>query len=220
VLGAAGLVLLVVPGMFPVANALERSLEDAARPTFRDDVVYDAVVLLGGVVDEDAMARSGQISFNDNVERLVVTHRLLQEGKAQVTIVSGAAMARPELGEAVVLAQQLASWGIAKERIGVEPRARNTRENALYTQEIVRARGYQRVLVVTSAFHMARAKECFAAVGLDVDTLAVDYRAHDHAGRLAEWVPRAQAASITSTMLRELAGRYIYRAQGYGKASR
>ena len=218
VLGAAGIGIMVLSSTSPVSNALVKSLESAARPTYHADVVYDAVVLLGGVVDEEAMARSGLPAYNDNVERLVATHALLRDGKAKVAIISGAALERPELGEAVVLGRQLEEWGIAKERIVIEDRARNTRENAVFTQEIVRARSYQRVLVLTSAFHMVRAAECFAAVGMNVDTLAVDYRGHDHAGRVGEWLPRAHSAAVTTAMLREVAGRFIYRVQGYGKA--
>ena len=39
------------------------------------------------------------------------------------------------------------------------------------------ARGFEKVLVVTSAFHMRRARECFNKVGIPFDTLAVDFRA-------------------------------------------
>ena len=219
VLGALGLTIMVVASTWPVSNALTRRLESAARPTYHEDVVYDAVVLLGGVVDEEAMARSGQPAYNDNVERLVATHRLLRDDKARIVIISGAALERKDLGEAVVLGRQLEDWGIAKDRIIVEDRARNTRENAVFTQEIVRARGFERVLVVTSAFHMVRATECFAAVGMPVDTMAVDYRGHDRAGRVGEWLPRAGSASVTTAMLREVAGRLIYRVQGYGKSA-
>jgi len=218
-LGAAGLAILLLSSSWPISNALTRSLEGAARPTYRPEVVYDVVVLLGGVVDEDAMARSGQLAYNDNVERLVITHKLLRDGNARSVIISGAATDHKELGEAVVLGRQLEDWGIAKERIIIEDRARNTRENAVFTQEIVRARAFERVLVVTSAFHMVRATECFAAVGQPVDTLAVDYRGHDRTGRLGEWLPRAHSASVTTAMLREVAGRLIYRVQGYGKAA-
>ncbi len=219
VLGWAGLALLLLSSTWPISNALTRSLESAARPTYRPDVVYDVAVLLGGVVDEEAMARSGQPAYNDNVERLVMTHKLLREGHARSVIISGAALDHQELGEAVVLGRQLEDWGIAKDRIIIEDRARNTRENAVFTQAIVRARAFERVLVVTSAFHMVRATECFAAVGMPVDTLAVDYRGHDSAGRVGEWLPRAHSASVTSAMLREVAGRFIYRVQGYGKAA-
>jgi len=176
--GALGLGLLGLSSCMPVSQFLAWRLEHATTPTYRDDVTYDAVVLLGGVVDEEVTEKSGQPAYNDNIERLVMTHKLLQDGKAKVAIISSAPLdpKRPEIGEAVVLARQLESWGIARDRILIEDRARNTRENATYSQAIARARGYERVLILTSAFHMVRAAECFAAVGMPVDTLAVDYR--------------------------------------------
>lgn len=215
--GIAGMLVLLVFSLEPVANAIVWKMEHDAPSTFRPDVTYDAVILLGGVTDERVMAVTGQPSYNDNVERLVMTHRLLQEGKARVTIISGAAMdpALARFGEARVLGEQLHDWGIAEDRILLEERARNTRENAVYSAEIVRARGYRKVLVVTSAFHMKRAQECFAAVDLPVDTLAVDYRASDGP---KSWLPRAHALATSSSSIRELFGRVIYRAQGYARS--
>jgi uncharacterized SAM-binding protein YcdF (DUF218 family) len=222
VFGAAGLVVLLLASSEAVSNGLVWNLEHASTSTYRDDVTYDAVILLGGVVDEEASAKSGQPSYNENVERLVMTHRLLRDGKARVVIVSGGTI-DPKLaayGEAVMLGRQLQEWGIPKERIIIEDRARNTRENALYSKEIVRARGFERVLVLTSAFHMLRAAECFAAVDMKVDTLAVDWRGHEHAhDGLAGWLPRARNLSISEGMLRERIGRLVYRAQGYGKSA-
>lgn len=218
--GALGLVVLLVASSYPVSNAILWSLEHATTPTYRPDVTYDAVVLLGGVVDEEVSAVSGQPSYNDNVERAIMTHRLLRDGKARFAIVSGATE-NPRYAassESAMLARQLEEWGIARDRIIIEDRARNTHENAVYAQQIARERGLDRVLIVTSAFHMVRAEECFAAVGMKVDTLAVDYRGHEHTGsRLAEWLPRASALATTSSMAREIFGRLIYRAQGYAK---
>jgi len=185
-------------------------LEHASTSTYDDSVTYDAVILLGGLVDDRAMTTSGQISYNDNVERLIVTHRLVRDGKARVVIVSGVSP------EADVLARQLEDWGIPKERILLEARSRNTRENAVFSQEIARAHDFGRVLVVTSAFHMPRAAECFAAVGMKVDTLSVDYRAAASIP-LGEWLPRAGSLALSTMVLREVAGRFIYRMQGYAK---
>lgn len=216
-LGVVGTVLLYAFSIEPVANAIQWSMERDTPSSYRPDVTYDAVILLGGVTDERVMAVTGQPAYNDNVERLTVTHRLLREGHAKVAILSGAAI-DPSLeryGEARVMGDQLSYWGIEEARIVIEDRARNTRENAVYSAEIVRARGYQRVLMVTSAFHLRRATECFNAVDLPVDTLGVDYRAHD---RTKSWLPRAQALATSSVLIRELFGRVIYRLQGYSRA--
>ena len=186
-------------------------------------MTYDAVILLGGINDERVTAQSGQPAYNDNVERVIATHRLLADGKARLAIVSGA----PEVkelaanGEARVLARQLVAWGIDPGRIILEEQARNTHENALYSQRIARERGFDKVLVVTSAFHMKRAEECFAAIGMKVDTLVVDFRAHASEGPGSEsWFPRAGFLAESAKTLREIAGLYIYRLQGYAKPAR
>lgn len=219
--GIAGVVVLWVASSNVVSNRLQWHLDHASASTIDPNVTYDAVVLLGGMVEEGASAAAGQASYNENVERLIATHRLLRDNRARVAIISGATIdpALAAWGEAATLGRQLEDWGIAKERIIIEGRARNTHENAVYTQLIAKERGFQQVLIVTSAFHMIRAAECFAGVGMKVDTLAVDYRAGDRAGAgLGGWLPRAQSLATTSAMTREMLGRWIYRVQGYGKA--
>ena len=218
--GAAGLAVLLVASSPTIANALLWRLEHSATSSFRKDETYDVVILLGGVVEEIPTKTSGMPSYNENVERLIATHRLLRDGNARFAIVSGAAFSAEyaAYGESVVLARQLEDWGIAKPRIIAEDKAFNTRENALYTKAIVRARGFDRVLVVTSAFHMPRAAECFVAVDMPVDTLAVDYRAEPPGfNGLTKILPRAHALAMTSAVIREMFGRVVYRVQGYGR---
>ena len=218
-LGLAGVAVLLLFSSELVANAMQWRLEHEAPSTYREEVTYDAVILLGGVGDERVAAAVGQPAYNQNVERLLTTYRLLRDGDARLAIVSGAAMdpALEDFGEARVLARQLREWGIDGERVVVEARARNTRENAVYSAEIVRARGLSRVLVVTSAFHVPRASECFRAVGLEPDFLPVDYRAHPTRLSLRELLPRADALARSTAVFRELFGRLVYRARGYAR---
>ena len=214
----AGLAVLLLTGMSPFANFIMWRLERTTPNSYRADVTYDAVVLLGGLVDEVSTAETGAPAFNDSVERMIVTHRLLRDGKARFVIVSAATNPDlPAYGEAIVIRRQLEDWGIASDRIIIEDRAMNTRQNALYAQQIAAARGFERVLIVTSAFHMTRAYECFGAIGMKVDTLAVDYRAHASSGKsLGDWVPRVDGLSDMSGTLHELFGRIVYRVMGYG----
>ena len=215
----AAVVVLYVFSIEPVANALARALEAPPAKTAKDDVVYDAVVLLGGVVDDRATTTYGPPEYNDNVERLLVTYDLLREGRAKVAIISGGAVdsTRMDAVEANVLGKQLALWGIAEDRIILEDKAKNTRENAVFTAEIARARGLARLVVVTSAMHMPRALDCFRAVDLPVDALPVDYRSYDSHRFASSWLPRPGFLAQSNAVLREIFGRYIYRVQGYGK---
>ena len=221
--GLAGVSLLLFFALEPVSNALLYRLEHATVSTYRPDVTYDAVILLGGIGDERVTAETGQPSYNDNVERLVATHRLLADGHARFAIVSGApeVVELAEFSEARVLGRQIAEWGVEPARVILEEKARNTRENAVYSQRIVQERRFEKVLVVTSAFHMRRSIECFEAVGMKVDTLAVDFRAHgDKVPGSRSWLPRAGFLADSSRTLREMAGLYIYRLQGYAKPVR
>ena len=205
----AALAVLVVFSLEPVSNGILYSMEHDAPSTFRPDVTYDAIILLGGLTDEDVTKESGQPAYNDNVERVLMTHRLLRDGKARFVVPSGG------MGEAGLMADQLRDWGIEDSRIVIEDKARNTRENAVYSEAIAKQRGWSKLLVVTSAFHMKRSAGCFNAVGLEFDTLAVDYRA---TRQPRSWIqPRASFLAVSTAMIRELGGRFIYRVQGYSK---
>lgn len=219
-LGGLGLFVLWLFSTDFVSNALFHHLEHEATPTFRADKVYDAVVLLGGVGDERIESDTGQISLNDNVERLVATHRLLADGRARYAILSGAAssVAFAEHSEARILARQLVLWGISPSRLILEERARNTHENALYSREIAIDRGFANVVIVTSAFHMPRSIECFTAVDFPVDSFITDYRAHDVAlNRAAELLPRVSSLLVSSEYFREVFGLWVYRVKGFAK---
>ncbi|HYG66345.1 MAG TPA: YdcF family protein [Anaeromyxobacteraceae bacterium] len=211
--GLLAFAILVVFSSERVANAIQSALEAGARTTMREDVTYDALVLLGGLGDEGASGATGRLELNEGGDRLVGTYDLLRAGKARHVIVSSGLL-RPEPGrrpEAQLVAEKLAAWGIPAERILVEDRARNTRENATEVARIVKARGFRTVLLVTSAAHLPRALGCFRAEGLTPDAFPVDRRA----GRGGRWLPRAEALDLSTDALREATGRLVYWVMGY-----
>jgi uncharacterized SAM-binding protein YcdF (DUF218 family) len=200
----------------PISNRLVGSLERPLVSTYKSEgPAYDAVVLLGGLVETNAMASAHVPAYHDSVERLLTTFDLLREGRAKLAILSGGEADGSGINEAEELAKQLERWGIAKERLVIENKARNTYENATMTKELAQARGLKRIVVVTSAFHMARAHGCFNAAGLEADTLSVDFRSFEPSRFEASYQPRANFFHQSTWALREWAGRAIYRARGY-----
>ncbi len=193
------------------ASLLTHSLEAQAKFTVRENVTYDAVILLGGLME----ARSNPPSYNDAVERLLVTYDVLRTNQAKFAIISSGIDGRGE-SESALLARQLRSWGIDESRLILEDQSVNTHKNALYSKGIVRARNFQNVILITSAMHMKRAAGCFRAVGMEPALLPVDYRT---AGRFyqAGLFPRARALSDTTDAIRETVGWYAYRAVGWAK---
>ncbi len=211
--GVLGLLVLVGFSLDPVANKLWRALETPPLSSARPGDRWDAVIVLSGLVDDAATEAFGRPAYNDNVERLLETFQLLRSDRARFVLISGGS---GRLGggppEADVIAQQLEAWGIDRSRIVLERGSRNTHENAAASTAIVHDRGWRKVLLVTSAFHMPRALGCFRKEGLAVDTLAVDFRSNPGFGLP---LPRATALGRSEEAIRELAGRVIYRLVGF-----
>lgn len=221
-----GLVLLLVCSSRPVAHHLMALAEADAESTWKPEGTYDVLILLGGTVDhggisthpsaEPLAAATDRFEFGGAVERLFVTYDLMRVGRAKYVIASGGAAFEGGPSEARVLTDQLAAWGIERERLIVEAGAMNTRQNATRVAAIMKERGFTSALLVTSAFHMPRASGSFRAAGLTFDTLAVDFHMRD-ASRWSDWLPRTEHLLATSQMIREVSGRLMYRAMGYSK---
>jgi uncharacterized SAM-binding protein YcdF (DUF218 family) len=210
---AAGAVLVAF-STEPVADALQRAAERGARSTFRPEIVYDAVVVLGGMVDASASRASGETELTEAADRVVRGFEVFRAGRARNVLLSaGLKHPRPgDVPEADRLAAMLARWGVPPDRIFAEAASRDTRENAIEVARLAAAHGWRTLLVVTSAAHVPRALGCFRAVGLEPDVLPVDHRAGAGGGA---WLPRPQALLKSSRALHELAGRVAYRLAGY-----
>ena len=220
-LGLAGIAVLIVFAMEPVSNRLLYALEHAHSPTYRSDVTYDVVILLGGVSDERVVAEMKQPAYNESAERVIATHRLLADGRARFAIISGAAMdaSLVEHGEARVLAQQVVDWGVDASRVILEENARNTRENAVYSKQIVQDRGFEKG---------SRRDECVAHAARGRVLRGGGDEGRYDVGRLSRaqredgGLGRALAASAQPVGLDArysgIRGLYVYRARGYAKA--
>lgn len=214
------LVELFVLSTEPVSNALMRSLEVPVERTFRDDATYDAVIVLGGMVDSRVSATFATPAYEQGVERLLVAYELLRSGKARNALITGADedFAGTRWSEARVLEAQLAAWGIESRRIALDERSRNTRENAVESARIVAREGWRTLLLVTSAGHMRRARGCFLAVGLDPDLLPVDFHSFDGPMTASGFLPRTGHLAESANALREYLGRTTYRLRGFSRA--
>jgi uncharacterized SAM-binding protein YcdF (DUF218 family) len=214
-LAGASAAVLVVFSTGVVADGLQRWAEHGARSTYRPEVVYDAVIVLGGSVDAAASRASGETELTAAADRLARGFELVRAGRARHVVLSaGIVFPRPgDVTEADRIAAKLAEWGVPPGQIAVEAASRNTRENAIEVGRLAAARGWKALLVVTSAAHVPRALGCFRAVGLEPDMLPVDFRAGDGSGR--GWLPRASALAMSTGAIHELVGRAAYWAAGY-----
>ncbi|GAB4165652.1 MAG: YdcF family protein [Rhodocyclaceae bacterium] len=92
-----------------------------------------------------------------------------------------------------------------------ESASRDTHENALYSAQILRASGIERVVLVTHAFHMRRARREFAAAGISTVPAPVGASGGRSARTLAEQLPNMDALRSSGIALHELAGDLLAR---------
>ncbi|APS00870.1 YdcF family protein [Pajaroellobacter abortibovis] len=198
--------------IYPVANFLAKGLEEPNLTTFNPTIPYDVAIVLVGMVEEDVTLQFAQIAFNDGVERFLTAYNLLRSGQTKLVLFSGtSARHYPWESESRLLGHQLEQWGIPGNRILVEEKSRNTLESAQFLKSIVQERGWKKCLLITSSYHMQRALNCFQKVGIEVDTLSVDFRSSNQPISFKHWLPRTKWLLMSTESLHEYGGRYVYR---------
>jgi uncharacterized SAM-binding protein YcdF (DUF218 family) len=152
-----------------------------------------AIVLLGCRIE--AGGRPGAAAQR----RADAAARAWHDGVAKLVVASGGRRWR-EISEAEALAEALVGAGVAPDAIVRELCSLSTRENALYSARILRARGARRVAVVTCDWHLPRALVCFRAAGLD----AIGIPAQSPPAGLATRARRALGERIAQAIDRAL----------------
>ena len=176
----------------------------------------DAVVVLAGMVNSKSH-RGGRPEFVSSVDRILLGEELLRMNKAPVILLSGGSgflMQRGE-SESRELGRWLESRGVPSARIVVEANSRNTAENARETIKIARARGWSRLILVTSAFHMPRSVLCFRRLGFEVVPAPVDYYTFTEFPGPEALVPSADGLSVSTLAVKEYVGLLVYRLRGF-----
>ncbi|MBI3404294.1 MAG: YdcF family protein [Acidobacteria bacterium] len=147
------------------------------RPILR--LIGGILVVSENPLPSDAIIVLGDDSFNG--ERATKAADLFRERWAAHVIASGRYI-RPYATIADLEARDLAEHGVPQEAIVHFPNyAENTREEALAIRNLLRQRGWTRVIVVTSASHSRRARYIFQHVltGVEMRMVAAPEAAYD-----------------------------------------
>lgn len=136
-------------------------------------------VVLGGGISVAMSGQTGRAELNGAGDRLVGMLELaVRHPDATVIYSSGSRYYRdPTLTEAALAAQVALAVGLGADRLLLETRSRNTRENAFESFLLAEPEPGERWLLVTSASHMPRAMASFRAVGWEVEAWPVDFQA-------------------------------------------
>jgi len=173
----------------------------------------DIIVLLGGAVRGDVhMGTLGDLS--QQADRLVHAVALQKAGKAPRVLVTGGAEAGNR-SEAEIMRDLLVVMGVPAKAILLEEASRNSYDNAVHTAAMLRQMGADRILLVTSAFHMRRSVAVFAAQGVTVIPAPTDYQRLAGHGGPPRWLPAVSDLWQSTYALHEILGYWVYRYRGW-----
>lgn len=189
-------------------------------PIVKDEDIYktyDYGIVLSGMLAYDRANR--RINFKQGIDRLLHAIELYKSGRIKKIFITGGSGSLTDQGEkeAIYLRDYLIRVGFPEKDVLIESDSKNTRENALFTSDILSSKNEQgNYLLITSAYHMRRAMGCFRKVGIQADAYPTDfitgpreYNVADllipHAGKLVDW----------SVLIREVVGCVVYKIMGY-----
>lgn len=209
---AAAFVLLYLQSAPATVDALTAPLERYPPLSLEHLPPADAIVVLAG-----GRYRNAPEYGRDTVSVLTLARLQyaadVQRATGLPLVLSGGSVQGETEAEATLMAQVLRStFGIDTEMV-TETKSRNTAENALYTKEVLEARGWRRVLLVTHARDLPRAVGIFERYGVDVipAPLRFDTLPDDGPTLLGDWLPSARALHRFREACHEYVGLLWYR---------
>lgn len=207
VLVAASLGLSLVASLPATGTLLLLGLQDAPPTGELDPGDAQAIVVLGAEANSFAPELGGRGAGALTLERLRYAARLARRTGLPLLVCGGPPRAgEPPLADTMAAGLEQ-DFGLAVR--WREGRSENTRENAENAAKILRTEGLERVLVVTHAWHLARALPEFRAAGLDARGAGTGWRDSSLAEPGA-WVPSARGLRETAWGLHEWLGRLWY----------
>lgn len=188
-------------------NPLEQRF---ARPPLPEKV--DGIVVLGGGLEGVINLARGGYELNAGGDRMVETAILARRFPTAKVIVSGGTgeLFLEGEGDADTAPRLLGALGVSPDRLILENRSRNTYENAVFTKALMTPKPGETWLLVTSAFHMPRAKALFDKAGFATLPWPVDYRTSGREGVGLFRDNPADSLQATTVAIREWIGLFAY----------
>jgi uncharacterized SAM-binding protein YcdF (DUF218 family) len=218
-----GLGLIMIFGNGFLAN--EAMLQWEVPPTDPITITqpFDFGIILTGGMILNKESTSTEIFPDKSADRFIQPLRLYKAGKLKKILISGGItdltiIKKDVINETIKVAQLLEELGVKKEDILLETKARNTRENALYSIKILKKNSQlgARFILFTSAFHLRRANECFEKAGMKVTPFGTTYYAKARSYTINNLIlPREENMDITYHFVHEIMGYLVYKIMGY-----
>lgn len=154
----------------------------------------EAIVILGG-----GTYISGALS-EDTINRLLTGYALHKKTKLPI-ILSGGNI-EGKLTDSKAMHNTLQEIGVEGKYLIEENKSRDTHENAFYTFEICKKRGFKKIILVTSGYHMKRAVKNFNKTGMEVLPYPADSKFSGTYNKYS-FLPKLGTFNISIKVIRE-----------------
>ena len=194
----AGSLLLVAP--------LERFNEPLTAPRA---AAAQAIVVLGGgrLSNAPEYGNRDAPSLSTLARLRYAAH--LQRATGLPLLVTGGTPDGSSESEAALMARTLRE-DFGTQATWLEQQSENTAQNASLSAKILSQAGVRRILLVTDAMHMPRARAIFSRNGLDVVAAPTLFFSHERLSPL-DWIPGSPALARSHYALHEWIGLLWYR---------
>lgn len=195
----------------PVKDMFIIPLEDAYKVPSVDTIkTYDAYVVLGGGINENApdLNGEGQLS-SESLPRVVDAYRLYKIEKKPVILSGGNVYGKKS--EAQIAKRFLISLGVSEKDIIIEENSKDTYENALFVKEILQKRGSKSIVLITSAFHMKRSVQLFKKHFHSILPYPTGYRTSRSDYNVMSYMPNGENIAFVAYSIKEYLGILFYK---------
>lgn len=220
-LALPGLAWLILTVMMctPVASLLMADLEGRSVKVKVGEVESaDVIVCLGGGAEPSLTEPTG-IHLKSGADRLSTAVALLIQKKAPVMVLGGGGfkIKGQVFSEADQMKVGLAQLGVGTEAMVSLGVCSDTHDEAVKTAALMKERGWAKVLLVTSAYHMPRAAGTFEKAGVSVVEVPCNYVSSLNRMGDFEWLhlPHGDTFGVFGAWFHELIGTWVYRWRGW-----
>ena len=195
-----------------LANEAARAWEISPKSISSLNKNYKYGIVLGGYSSYNKAVQ--HIDFNDRGDRLISAIELYKLGIIEKIIISGGN------GELINNGMKESEWsknfliniGVESKDILLENSSRNTMENAKNTAILIKSDLAHKLLLITSAKHMRRAKFCFNKNNFKIDCYPTDFTNSDITLSFDYlFIPNIDALSKWESLIHEWIGYIVYR---------
>ena len=214
----AFLIILYVFSCPAIINPIIQTYEFPAKSINSLQIYNYGIVLTGGLINE-SMSIDSSIHLGSQGDRLWQTAEIYKAGKIKKVIISGGdgykRMNHNNVTENSKAKDFLIKVGVKATDIIQEDQSVNTHENAKFSKKILKQYNKEKVLIITSAFHLKRALACFKKQNVDVDGFAAAIISENHPFKWQDLIPSQEALRNCEILANEAIGMITYKIFGY-----